>query len=173
MSILALMAVLFGVAYRPAAPPSGPRVEVLLGSTALVQYTVHVAGAVREPGLVIVDAGSRVADAIAAAGGASTSANLSAVNLAAPIDDGMQLVVPGMAESADLQAVSANDGRIDINRAGVSELSDLPGVGAVLAGRIVAYRERNGPFAAVEDLLDVSGIGEGKLAAIRELSVVR
>ena len=120
-----------------------------------------------------MDAGSRVADAITAAGGASTSANLSAVNLAAPIDDGMQLVVPGMAESADLQAVSANDGRIDINRAGVSGLSDLPGVGAVLAGRTVAYREKNGPFAAVEDLLDVSGIGEGKLAAIRESSVVR
>jgi competence protein ComEA len=133
--------------------------------------TVHVAGAVRSPGLVEVTAGSRVADAIVAAGGALPEADLGRVNLAAPLADGQQLVVPSVPPAGEAGAV-LGDGRVRINVAGVEELEALPGVGPVLAERIVAYREEHGPFAVVEDLLGVSGIGEGKLAALREAVLV-
>lgn len=132
--------------------------------------TVHVAGAVRSPGVVEVAAGSRAGNAIAAAGGALPEADLARVNLAAPLSDGQQLVVPVMAGAGP--AAADADGRVRINLAGPAELETLPGVGPVLAARIIAYREENGPFAVVEDLLDVAGIGEAKLAALREAVLV-
>lgn len=133
--------------------------------------TVHVAGAVAGPGMVEVPAGARVADAIAAAGGALPDADLGAVNLAAPLGDGQHLLVPaaGPASSSD---PPGGDGPVRINVAGVVELQRLPGVGPVLAARIIAHREQFGPFATVEELLDVPGIGEGKLAALREAVLV-
>jgi len=132
--------------------------------------TIHVAGAVRVPGLVEVDRQSRVADAIAAAGGALPDADLRGVNLAAPLSDGQQLAVPSF--DGDGSAAASVDGRVRVNVAGVEELQRLPGVGPVLAERIVAHREAYGPFSVVEDLLDVSGIGEGKLAALRDAVLV-
>ena len=178
--LIALSAVLafgFAVANRPSPSPMVPVISDpgMASVPATEGYTVHVAGAVRRPGLVVVSAGSRVADAIAAAGGASRSADLSGINLAAPIDDAMFLLVPDTNATAGAAEISPQptDSRIDVNRAGVSELTQLPGVGVVLAARIISYREANGPFSTVDDLLDVSGIGEGKLAVIRELSVAR
>ncbi len=136
--------------------------------------TLHVAGAVASPGLVVVAVDARVADAIAAAGGASASGDLGAVNLAAPVVDGMQLFVPTTgSETGSVGSARTADGKIDLNRASAEELAELPGVGAVLAGRISDHRDENGPFGSVEDLLDVSGIGEGKLAAIRDVAVAR
>ena len=132
--------------------------------------TVHVAGAVRSPGVVEVAAECRVGDAIAAAGGVLPDADLGRVNLAAPLADGQQVLVP--ATSAEAAGTVAGDGRVRINLAGVDELEALPGVGPVLAERIVAYREEHGPFTVVEDLLDVPGIGEAKLAALREAVLV-
>jgi competence protein ComEA len=150
--------------------PAPPPVAVDPGGGGGRVITVHVAGAVRSPGVVEVAADSRVGNAIAAAGGALPEADLTRVNLAAPLSDGQQLVVPTI--SAEGPSAATADGKVRINVAGVTELEGLPGVGPVLAARIVAYREENGPFAAVEDLLDVPGIGEAKLAALREAVLV-
>jgi len=150
----------------PAAPPLA--VDPNGGESRVI--TVHVAGAVRSPGVVEVAADGRVGDAIAAAGGALPDADLARVNLAAPLGDGQQVLVP--TTSAAATGAVADDGRVRINLAGIDELETLPGVGPVLAQRIVAYREEHGPFTVVEDLLDVSGIGEAKLAALREVVLV-
>ena len=148
------------------APPAPPRL-----------LTVHVSGAVAAPGLVAVADGSRVADAIEAAGGVRPGAGFGSINLAATVRDGMQLVVPWAVETATGAGGGAGagvtgDGKVDINRAEVTDMTRLPGVGEVIATRIVSHREDNGPFRAVEDLLDVPGIGEGKLAAIRDYAIV-
>lgn len=146
----------------------------VLAATTRVPYTtvpeaivVHVSGAVKRPGLVTVSDMARVADAIAGAGGAATGADLGNLNLAASVRDGDQIVVP-LIGAADPSAGTASDRGIDLNRATAAELEGLPGVGPVLAGRIVAYRDLHGSFTAVEDLLDVGGIGEAKLAAMRD-----
>lgn len=130
--------------------------------------TVHVSGAVAEPGLVEVSAGSRVADVVALAGGTTIEANLMAINLAAPVADGQQIVVPGSRSSGSEMPGREADGLIRLNAADAGALEQLPGVGPVLASNIVAYRERNGPFEAIEDLLSVSGIGEAKLSTFRD-----
>jgi competence protein ComEA len=135
--------------------------------------SVHVSGWVVSPGVVEVPEGSIVADAIAAAGGARSGAGLDSINLAGPVLAGAQVVVPGPGGSPPAgSAVAPGDGLISLNRADATQFQDLPGVGPVLAERIVAHREANGPFQAVEDLLDVPGIGEAKLAAIRDLVTV-
>jgi competence protein ComEA len=132
------------------------------------EITVHVAGAVIRPGLVQLPADGRVADAIAAAGGIAGGGDASSVNLAARLVDGSQVVVP--AEGGPPGSVGGvGDGLVHVNHADASQLEALPGVGPVLAERIVAHREASGPFAAVEDLLGVPGIGEAKLASLRDL----
>lgn len=135
-------------------------------TTVPLSIVVHVSGAVARPGLVTIAPTARVADAIAEAGGAELGADLGSLNLAAEVRDGDQIVVPPMGAS-ELPGVASERG-IDLNRASAVQLEELPGVGPVLAGRIVAYRDLNGPFDAVEDLLDVGGIGEAKLAAMRD-----
>jgi competence protein ComEA len=132
--------------------------------------TVHVSGAVAIPGVVRVPAGSRVADAIAAAGGIVPAADPGSVNLAAPVRDGQQVVVPRRGDGSS--PTTADAGGIRLNTASVTELERLPGVGPVLAGRIAGYRDEHGPFDTVEGLLDVPGIGEVKLAALRDAVIV-
>ena len=127
---------------------------------------MHVSGAVRRPGLIEIAPGARVADAVVAAGGATFEADLSSLNLAGPVTDGARVVVPDR-RSGSVDSAGA-DGPIPVNRATAQELERISGVGPVLAERIVAHREAHGPFSVVEDLLDVPGIGEGKLAAIRD-----
>ena len=129
--------------------------------------TVHVSGAVVSPGLVEVVSGSRVADVLAAVGGALPGADLGALNLAATVLDGARVVVPEMG-SGGSDAAGEGPPLVSINVASASELEGLPGVGPVLAQRIVDHRSRFGPFREVEDLLDVPGIGEAKLAALRD-----
>jgi competence protein ComEA len=109
-----------------------------------------------------------VADVIVAAGGALPGADLGGVNLAARVADGQRLAVPGTGGGAASPAPDPDGAKVAVNSAAASELEALPGVGPVLAERIVAHRERHGPFGVVEDLLDVPGIGEGKLAALRD-----
>ena len=145
------------------APEPPPPVRVA-GTVEFEAVTVHVAGEVAEPGLVRDEPGSRIADAVAAAGGLLATADPAGLNLAAPVVDGQQVVV--RAEGSMEGAVS--DGRVHLNSAGVVDLEQIDGVGPVLAARIVEYREANGPFLSVEDLLDVAGIGEAKLAALRD-----
>ncbi len=133
------------------------------------EVVVHVVGAVGAPGVVTLPRGSRVADAIAAAGGAA-EADLSGVNLARPLVDGEQLYVPRPGEvvpaSGTVGAPAVvDDGLVDLNRATEAELEELPGVGPVLAGRIAAAR----PFASVDELDQVSGIGPATMTRLRDL----
>jgi competence protein ComEA len=150
--------------------PAEPAPLMVAGTSAVPSstITIHVSGEVVAPGLVQLPDSARVADAIAAAGGSTRAADLSSVNLASVLRDGDQVVIPGVGDAVTPSAGSDADGQIRINRATVAELEELPGVGPVLAERIAAYRDEHGPFAAVEDLLDVPGIGEGKLATLRE-----
>jgi competence protein ComEA len=139
---------------------------------------VHVAGAVRQPGVYELPQGAVVAQAIEAAGGGRPEADLEAVNLAAPLADGQQVFVPRRAADAALEPGSQAGSTprsvlLNINTATASELEDLPGIGPVLAERIVAYRQEHGPFQKVEDLLRVPGIGPAKLADIEGLVTVR
>ena len=153
----------FGYVWRSGDPPSHQPL-VVAETTSRGTILVHVSGAVASPGLVEVPADSRVADVVAAAGGVTADASLAAINLAASVQDGEQIIVPTEAPGGPVAA----DGRVPINTADAAALETLPGVGPVLAERIVAFRTQNGPFGAVEDLLDVPGIGEAKLASIRD-----
>ncbi len=137
---------------------------------------VHVVGAVARPGVYVVAAGSRVADAIRLAGGTLGNAAIDGVNLARPVCDGEQIVVPtqdesdgeGAAEGASRSSASAG-GRLNLNRATAAELDALPGIGPSTAAKIVKDRELNGPFRAPEDLMRVSGIGPKKFEALKDL----
>jgi len=126
--------------------------------------TVHVTGAVSNPGVVSLEAGARVADAIEAAGGLAEGADESAVNLARPVRDGEQVYVPLLGEEGT--------GKVNLNRASSAELEGLPGIGPVLADRIVSDRDRNGPFATLDDLARVPGVGEAVVADIGALATV-
>jgi competence protein ComEA len=150
--------------------PEPPPLSIVAGSTntATGVLTVHVSGAVVAPGLIEIPEGSRVADAIAAAGGALPGARLSALNLASPVADGQQLLVPEESVTGATGGAGAAGSKVRVNTADLAALEGLPGVGPVLAERIIQHREAYGPFGVVEDLLDVPGIGEGKLALLRD-----
>lgn len=126
---------------------------------------VHVAGAVASPGLYELEAGARVADAVEAAGGPAADAELAAVNLAREVVDGEQVLVP---RAGELAIGAAGSGLVSLNNATAAQLEELPGIGPVLAERIVKDREVNGPFRSVEDLDRVSGVGPAILANVRE-----
>lgn len=143
---------------------------------------VHVVGAVRHPGIVSVEAGSRVSDALDAAGGLLPNAAQEALNLARIVADGEQVVVPTVDEwqvgavpgagtagaGAAGAAVGAGAAAVNLNTATAQELDALPGVGPSTAAKIVADREANGLFTAPEDLMRVSGIGEKKFEALKD-----
>lgn len=179
---VALTAVLAGMWWgrglRPQ-PAAAPLTLAPAGSSAPTTVPillVHVSGWVVAPGLVSVEQGSRVGDALAAAGGVLPGARLEAMNLAGVVGDGEQVVVPGPGDSTSGEAFDpepeVDDGLVHLNSATASELETLPGVGPVLAERIVSHRDSRGDFQQVEDLLDVSGIGEAKLSSIRDLVAV-
>lgn len=165
-------AVGWGILRGQAAPAESIPLDVAGGGPVATESTglyVHVLGEVAEPGLYILDPQARLVDAIAAAGGTLETADLQAVNLARPLSDGEQVVVPVRgAAAADATPVQPGDGRIDLNAADQAELETLPRIGPALAQRILEWREENGRFRAVEDLLAVPGIGEKLLAGIRE-----
>jgi competence protein ComEA len=170
----ALVAVLIGAGLGASSTPTPAALgEQTAASTipANLFFAVYVSGWVATPGVVEVAEGSIVADAVAAAGGAIEGALLDSINLARPVVEGDHIQIPGPGEEIASSGAEPG-GLISPNRADASELEELPGVGPVLAGRIVAHREAHGPFQTVEDLLDVAGIGEAKLAAIRDLIVV-
>ena len=145
---------------------------------------VDVAGAVLAPGVYELAAGARAHDAIEIAGGLAADADPEALNLAAPLRDGDHLYVPhrGVPVPTVVQPMGGGGapvdeptpptGPIDLNRATVEQLDVLPGIGPATAAAIVAYREQVGPFAAIDDLLKVPGIGPAKLDALRDLVVV-
>lgn len=130
---------------------------------------VHVAGKVRRPDVYPLLQGARVADAIKAAGGALKGVDTSEINLARVLIDGEQVFVGYVPKSLSPKSGSAKkySGTININRASKSEFDSLTGIGPVIAGRIVSFRNMNGPFMAIDDLLKVSGIGPKILEKIR------
>ncbi|MER2135575.1 MAG: helix-hairpin-helix domain-containing protein [Arthrobacter sp.] len=168
---------------EPAAPDEAESPGTTAGSGP--RLVVHVAGAVAAPGLVRVPEGSRVADAVAAAGGATGEADLTRVNLAAPMTDGSMVVIPAQGDpsgpvgapgtGSPVQAPGSPQGAgaeaavVNLNTAGETELQTLPRVGPVLASRIIAWRTEHGPFQRAEDLDAVPGIGEAMLAALLPL----
>jgi competence protein ComEA len=177
---VAAAAILAGSAYvvvRTAQPPP-PVVRKTTTSSALVEekYVVHVAGLVAAPGVYELKPGSRVKDAIEAAGGALEGADLESLNLAQRIADGEKVLVSkiGMAPAlADPPAPGASPGtsgqKVNLNTATQAELEALPGVGPVTAQRMLDFRKQKGRFSSVRDLLEVEGIGPKKYEAIKNL----
>lgn len=164
----------------PAPPPAEadvPLTEAASTSVAPVAtgevVLAHAAGAVHRPGLYELAAGDRVADLLEAAGGATRRADLDRVNLAAPVADGSQIVVPRVGEPV-VATPGAEEpaGPVDLNTADAILLETLPGIGPATAAAILEYRDANGPFASVDALIDVPGIGEAKLAALADLVTV-
>ena len=139
-------------------------------------FLLHIAGAVKNPGLVRLRPDARIADAIEAAGGFADSADPDSLNLASPVSDGMKLYVPRRGETARIYLPATpgkageNDSnvKININTAGIAELIRLDGIGESTAKKIIAYREENGKFQKTEDLLQVSGIGNSKYNNIQD-----
>ncbi|WP_410671823.1 helix-hairpin-helix domain-containing protein [Amycolatopsis sp. cmx-4-68] len=148
----------------PALPSAKPAAEAR--ASPQVGLVVSVIGRVRSPGLVTVPQGARVADVLRAAGGPDPGADLSALNLARRVADGEQLAVgiPAPAPAAGAPA----GGKVDLNAATPEQLDTLPGVGEVMAKRIVQWRTEHGGFTKVEQLRDVDGIGESKFEKMRE-----
>jgi competence protein ComEA len=166
------------VEVRAAAAESPAAGASATSSPDVVPILVDVAGWVRHPGVYEFHDGDRVIDAIEAAGGARRGAALDALNLAAPLADGTQILVPrGQASGSTGAAPAVGSGdltssKVNINSASAEELEALPGIGEVIAQEILDYRTTNGPFASVDDLIDVSGIGEVTLENIRDLVTV-
>ena len=143
---------------------------------------VDVEGAVRSPGVYTLPAGSRVIDAVRIAGGATSRADLGSINLARPIADGERVYVPRRGEQppadpgggggASGASSGSSGGKVNINTASESELESLPGIGQVLAQRIVDYRTQHGPFHDVKDLLKVEGIGQKKFDSLKDYVTV-
>lgn len=167
-------------------PPSSPESPQPEPRT----LTVHVAGAVQKPGVYTLAEGSRVADALHKAGGAKPNADTDALNLAEPLADGQKIYLPHKHETAPPTLASARSSSpqsdtsrikpadrvqfpLDLNRATAEQLEALPGIGPVLAQRIVEYRQQVGRFHSVDDLLEVHGIGPKRLERIRPYVVVR
>ena len=139
---------------------------------------VHVAGEVNSPGLIELDEGARVSEAISLAGDATEDANVAGVNLAKKCEDGEQIIVPKKASEADAassgdgtaasSSASSASGKVNINTADSAELQTISGIGPSKAQKIIDYRTQNGSFKSVDDLTNVSGIGDKTLASIRD-----
>jgi competence protein ComEA len=165
---------------RPTAAADAARVTVRPASAAAA--IVHVAGAVRRPGVYRLRAGARVQDAVRRAGGGSANADLNGLNLAAKVEDGRQIIVPTRAGASSAAAgvaatgaapsgagaAGANAPPVNLNTATLEQLGTLDGVGPATARKIMEYREAHGGFGSVDDLDGVPGIGPKRLAALRE-----
>ena len=156
------------------------------GSKELV--IVHITGAVKTPGIVKLPEGARIEDAIDKAGGLTEDADISDVNLAYVLEDGIKIKIPTISEEKNEEIIINSSGEgivekeisnnsenkiININKANESDLQTLPGIGASLAGRIVEYRNSNGKFNEIEDIKNVSGIGDSKYENIKNLICVK
>ncbi len=162
-------------------PPRGESI-ILTPPPTTASLVVHISGAVADPGAYHLPAHSRVQDAVQSAGGFLPEADEQAVNLAAFLQDGEKLSIPTQAPTRTVTgnqpaAAPANPtaaanipgGLVDINSASQSELESLPGIGPVIAGRIIAYRQDHGAFASIQDIQDVSGIGPATFARLQDL----
>ncbi|MDR2379215.1 MAG: helix-hairpin-helix domain-containing protein [Bifidobacteriaceae bacterium] len=172
----------FGAVSSPVVWETDPADGASSAGAEPAKILVHVAGAVANPGVFELDVGARVVDALDKAGGANSDADLAALNLAARLADGERIYVPTPGETppavlnggAGAQAGAATGGgadgggRVNVNQAGAEALTALPGIGPVLADRIVQFRQDNGPFETLSDLGEVSGIGPKVLAGLED-----
>lgn len=178
--VYAVLAVALAVlAWRVAAgggdPPAEARVPIAAGTTSSGApvpaepevVLVHVAGAVRRPGVYELGSGGRVRDALRRAGGPTRAAELSGINLAAPLADGQQVVVPGRSAAGAAPAAGPAAGPVSLSAATPEQLEELDGIGPSLAAAIVAYRQEIGGFSSVDQLDEVPGIGPARLEALR------
>ena len=178
---LVLLALLAGrhLASSPHAAPAARAPDVLAGESRPggggAKIIVHVVGAVRRPGLYRLAHAARIADAVRRAGGTTKRANLEAINLAAPLEDGLQvvvqLIVPPTAAGAAVpgEDPAATSGPIHLNTATMEQLDSLPGVGPVTAQKILDWRQEHGAFTSVDDLDAIPGIGPARLEQLRDL----
>jgi len=168
------------VSLRPAAGGKVP----LLPTASPQPMVIYITGAVVRPGVYALPPGSRMLDAITAAGGPTDQADLSTINAAEPLEDGQQIEIPGAAGEATpvftlgggglvLTATPLPGGPVNINTADLAALDALPGIGPSTAQAILDYRTENGPFTSVEDLLKVPGIGSKTLEDLRPLITVQ
>lgn len=175
---IALVAVVIGVTGSPAGTVVGPESAMPFASSDAGLLVVDVAGAVARPGVYRLPAGSRVGDAIAAAGGfapgVSVDAVAAALNLAEPVHDGQQVLVPGRAATASGAPAGSNApaaGKVDLNRATSAELDALPGIGPATAVKIIASRAES-PFRSIEDLRTRGLVGQAAFEKLRDLVTV-
>jgi competence protein ComEA len=157
------------------APPAAPPAETTAAAAVVV---VDVVGAVRRPGLYRLDQGSRIADAVTHAGGATPKADLALLNLAAPLADGEQVVVPRRGVAGPSAAAPgttgtaggvASTGPVHLSTATLEQLDSLPGIGPVTAQKILDYRQKHGAFTSVDELDAVPGIGPARLDQLKDL----
>lgn len=166
--------------------------EKSLNTTEENEVIIHITGSVKNPGIVRLKEGSRIEDAIEAAGGLTENADISKVNLAYVVDDGTKIKIPSSQEEdiGDEEIIDSGSGEniiieenttssnkssqtININKATEAELQTLPGIGASLASRIIEYRTQNGKFGSIEEIKNVNGIGDSKFENIKDLISVK
>jgi competence protein ComEA len=167
--VLALALLVASRFLRPAGTATyapAPRAQTAAAPAPLV---VDVVGAVRRPGLYRLRQGARIADAIARAGGATHRAELSLVNLAAPLADGVQIVVPARVAGGGPGVATATSGPVHLNTATLEDLDALPGIGPVTAQKILDFRQKHGAFSNVDELDAIPGIGPARLDQLRDL----
>lgn len=169
-----------GIVWLVSSPPRGAPIELLPPPTT-VPYKVHVAGEVNKPGVYTLSPQSRVEDAVLLAGGFTQNADKDAINLALPIEDGIQIWIPSKqpTQDDDYGGERFNDtvnlynrDLLNINLASQQELEALPGIGPVTAEAIIAFRQDSGSFSTIEEIQKVEGIGPVKFEEIKDLITV-
>lgn len=198
IAIVAIVAIL-AIVYYFSSHKESDNYENLLAESVVVNNTateetveetstikVYMTGEVNNPGVIELEEGARIQDAIEGAGGIKPEANLKDVNLAYEVEDGEKIYIPNVSEETTETTESAgtatesstgsssnSKGKININKATASELTAIPGVGESTAQKIIAYREENGKFKAIEDIKNVSGIGDSKFNNIKDYIAVK
>ncbi|WP_091291642.1 ComEA family DNA-binding protein [Amycolatopsis xylanica] len=170
VSVVLTSVVLLGDPEPHESPPALPSASPVAAKAVVApppELVVSVVGKVANPGLVTVPAGARVADAVAKAGGPSPGVDLAGLNLARKLADGEQIAV-GVPVPAGAAPSDGTPSKVDLNTATAEQLDTLPGVGPVMAKRILEWRTKHGRFTSVEQLRDVDGIGEGKFSKLRD-----
>ena len=153
------------------------------------EIIVHITGAVKFPGIIKLKQGSRIEDAVEKAGGLTEEADISNVNLAYVLEDGVKITIPSNIELEEKEVITDESGeniiedtistsnetkgKTNINKANEEELLNLPGIGTELASRIVTYRQQNGKFSSIEEIKNVSGIGDSKYEKIKDLISIK